>query len=464
MTTPTATKRPRAFAVWFAELRRWSVSSFHAVRWHWSAKDIAPLSKALERKRIPVDKSVGLDNLQLVTLHFDGTMEPRDTGNKTTFKGKLFEAVAGDVVYSKIDVRNGAIGVVPSEMPKVAVSSEYPVYRVRANVALPEYVKLLFHTTAFRRQINSMISGASGRKRVQPSDLEKVDVPLPPLPVQCAIVEHWNKAQAEADAYTQNIGRVECHIEARVLSLLGIDVRPFIRRQKCFVLPWRDVDRWGVEFNRWGWGLGDIFKGKYPLRRLGELASVNPRPVAELSPSDKVSFVSMETVDAESGRILDAEQKKLAEVRQGFTAFQDGDVLWAKITPCMQNGKCALAKDLTNGVGYGSTEFHVLRPKDTAVLAPQFLWVLLRLRRLREAAQRYFIGSAGQQRVPPDFLRELPIPIPPLSVQEGIVAEVQQRRAEIAAARRKAEDLAEQAKAEVEAMILGARPVEGTTT
>lgn len=99
-------------------------------------------------------------------------------------KGRLFFAHADDVVYSKIDARNGAIGIVPESMPRVVFSSEYPIYAVDDKFALPEYVKLLFRMDSFRARINSLISGASGRKRVEPTTLESIEVPLPPLATQ----------------------------------------------------------------------------------------------------------------------------------------------------------------------------------------------------------------------------------------------------------------------------------------
>ena len=146
-------------------------------------------------------------------------------------------------------------------------------------------------------------------------------------------------------------------------------------------------------------------------------------------------------------------------MKQGFTAFQEGDVIWAKITPCMQNGKCAVAKSLINGVGYGSTEFHVIRPKDVNTVIPDFLWALLRLRRLREAAQRFFIGSAGQQRVPPDFLRELPIPVVPVDLQHQIVERIVKRRKEITRLKAEAKARDEAARTDLESMIIGTKKV-----
>lgn len=101
-------------------------------------------------------------------------------------------------------------------------------------------------------------------------------------------------------------------------------------------------------------------------------AKLGDRDVAELNPSKKeirdipddtrVSFIPMETVDEKKGEIVRSINRKLGEVRKGYTYFKEGDVIFAKITPCMENGKCAIAENLTNKLGFGSTEFHVVRP------------------------------------------------------------------------------------------------------
>jgi type I restriction enzyme S subunit len=140
----------------------------------------------------------------------------------------------------------------------------------------------------------------------------------------------------------------------------------------------------------------------------------------------------MEAVCAISGSISDAETVAAEEVLKGYTPFEDGDLIWAKITPCMENGKSAVARNLLNGVGFGSTEFHVLRVNNSAKLLPDYLWVLLRLASIRQAAVRYFVGSAGQQRVPASFLEGLEIPLPPIGEQRLIVRNVQKQRSKVA--------------------------------
>ena len=154
---------------------------------------------------------------------------------------------------------------------------------------------------------------------------------------------------------------------------------------------------------------------------LGEVCTVNPRTARTGHSGEEtaVSFVPMAAVDERFGTIAVREERPLAEVSKGFTAFMDGDVLFAKITPCMENGKAALAQNLTNGVGRGSTEFYVLRPGDRVL--SEYIYHFVRQPEFREAAKRSFIGTAGQQRVPKSFMENALLPIPPLDEQRRIV-------------------------------------------
>ena len=160
----------------------------------------------------------------------------------------------------------------------------------------------------------------------------------------------------------------------------------------------------------------------WPALPISEVAAVNPRRDFSLRAiSDQLSatFVPMAAVDETSGTIAIPEIKTLGELRKGFTPFREDDVIFAKITPCMQNGKSAVARGLVNGLGFGSTEFHVIRcgPR----VFPEWLWYFLRQNSVKEEAQRNFRGSAGQQRVPADFLKQLKMPVPGRDEQYRLV-------------------------------------------
>ncbi|MEX1098644.1 MAG: restriction endonuclease subunit S [Planctomycetales bacterium] len=257
---------PRAFVVWFRDLHRWSVGSFIKTGWRWPAATIRPLSTALSRKSVDVDRAtIPADSIRLVTLHFNGEMKLRNASAGESFRGRLFFADPGDVIYSKIDVRNGAIGIIPDEFGRVCVSSEYPIYAVDPKIAEARYIKLLFRTAVFRRTINGMISGASGRKRVQPSDLESVEIPLPPLPVQRKIVAAWEAVRKFAAATAAKIERLEREIEARFLADLGLKAPRPATLPKAFGVAWSEFLRWSVKYNQLAQSGADITFGKYRL-------------------------------------------------------------------------------------------------------------------------------------------------------------------------------------------------------
>ena len=158
---------------------------------------------------------------------------------------------------------------------------------------------------------------------------------------------------------------------------------------------------------------------------LGTVATVNPRRDPALrSHGDRlrVTFVPMAAVDEVSGTITNPAVKAFGEVRRGFTSFGEGDVIFAKITPCMQNGKSAVANELVNGLGFGSTEFHVIRPGRTVL--SKWLWYFVRQRSVLEHGQQHFRGSAGQRRVPADFLRNLMVPVPTVAEQYRVVCRI----------------------------------------
>ena len=167
------------------------------------------------------------------------------------------------------------------------------------------------------------------------------------------------------------------------------------------------------------------------LSALPEIVEINPpKPAAtEVAPDAPVTFVPMGAVDERAGTIARPEVRPFSTVRKGYTAFTDGDVIMAKITPCMENGKAAIARDLVNGLGFGSTEFHVFRSHG-AVL-PEYVYHYLRQESFRHIAEDEMTGSVGQKRVPRGFLESARLPVPPLAEQMRIVALLEQLLAKL---------------------------------
>lgn len=161
--------------------------------------------------------------------------------------------------------------------------------------------------------------------------------------------------------------------------------------------------------------------------KFSDIAQINPRRPSELNelPADyPVTFVPMSSVSEKSGSIEEGIERPLSEVKKGFTYFAENDVIFAKITPCMQNGKSAIARNLINGLGFGSTEFHVIRP--TADALPEWIYYFVRQQSFLDEAKSHFRGSAGQQRVSAEFVSDHKIPLPPLKEQYHIVNRIKE--------------------------------------
>ena len=160
---------------------------------------------------------------------------------------------------------------------------------------------------------------------------------------------------------------------------------------------------------------------KNELKRLGECCILNPRrPNIALCDTDKVSFISMPAV-SEDGYLVDMTDEEYGKVKKGFTYFENNDVLFAKITPCMENGKGAIVHGLTNGIGMGSTEFHVLRPIN-GISSPYWLLALTRMPIFRERAAKNMSGTGGQKRVSASYLDHFMVGLPAMEEQRRFEA------------------------------------------
>lgn len=175
--------------------------------------------------------------------------------------------------------------------------------------------------------------------------------------------------------------------------------------------------------------LGEI-PAHWNAERLRFACSVNPSKaeLSDLPASTEVSFMPMEAI-SEDGKINLEQTRHLEQVRQGYTNFRDGDVVVAKITPCFENGKGALCANLLGGVGFGTTELQVLRPSEN-VYSP-FIFYLTKSHPFRNLGIASMQGSAGQQRVTDEFIKDFRLSLPPLPEQRAIAAFLDRETAKI---------------------------------
>jgi len=437
----------RIIIVSFKDLIRWDVKYFLAKLTF--KKDLIELKEVIVPKNEKIKKDSYKGDYEIVEkIAFDNGQVYFRSERKTGMD--LYKADKGNLLTSKINLHQGAVALCPKDL---VCSTHYYVYEIKEEKIIPEYLILILRSAPFLNAIESL-KASSIKNEIGPSFLLDLRVYVPSLVEQQKIVDQWNKAQQEAQELKEKATAKEKAIDDYILSELGIEKKEYQKKKGAFVVRFKDLERWGINFNSYDWNLDNLFETKkYATERIGKIAKINQ---TYLFLKDKlnqnISFIPMENVSDIEGRVEKKDIRKLSEVINGYTRFVEGDIIFAKITPCMENGKCAIADGLENGIGIGSTEFHVLTP-DKNLIETKYLWNILRLKFFRKSAKRYFIGSVGQQRVPVDFLEKIKIPILPISIQQEIIQKVDEMREEIVEIRKMAETILENTKREIGQML-----------
>ena len=222
--------RPRAFAVWFKDLKRWDPLSFFGISWHWPEEVMTPISNVLKLRKERVNRgTTKFADLQPITIHFDGSIDRRMVDAGREYSMELQFARPGDVVVSKIDLKNGAVGIVPNDWANVVVTTHFAVYEPDRTCLLPEYLHLVIQARFFKAHLWRNKVGAEGRKEVKLGFFESQMIPLPPLTVQQSIVTHWQEAQEEIAAARERIRLSEIELIAETQRKFGA-----LSQQECF--------------------------------------------------------------------------------------------------------------------------------------------------------------------------------------------------------------------------------------
>ena len=320
------------------------------------------------------------------------------------------------------------------------------------NLIIPDYLFVITQLSFYKEWLKA-IQRTTGQPNVNAEEYKSLPIPLPPIEVQREIVELYTKTQNEKQAKEQQAAELLAGIDTYLLDQLGITLPEKQERQLSFKVNISNMigQRFDVSFYR---DRFELNSSKYSNFKLSDVVYINPSvSFKSLNDDDEISFVPMEVVDEMFGEI--AEQRNtLVSKTKGFTKFEEGDLLWAKITPCMQNGKSAIAYNLTNGIGCGSTEFYVLRPKDETI-SIEYIYCLLRHHKVLEAAKNSFGGSAGQQRVSSGYLKSILIPRPSKETQMEIATEISERKSKAKQLQQDGATILAEAKNKIEKIILG---------
>lgn len=301
---------------------------------------------------------------------------------------RFFKLEPNRMVISNIKGWEGAIAVSgPAEQGALA-SNRFLTYLPIDGRVDVRWARWFFLSDAGLPLIQRASPGSADRNRTLAIErFENLEIPLPPLEEQRLVAARLDALRMSSTNLTDR-ATLAAEIDAAARDAM---VAAVLRR--------------GVES---GW----------PVRSLSDVAQVNPRP-SRVDADEPVTFVPMSAVDATRGSILAPDRRRAGDIGAGYKQFQHNDVIFARITPCMQNGKAAVFRD-GNRFAYGSTEFHVVRPGPD--VTPEWLHRIMRTRDFRGSAAERFTGTAGQQRVPADFLRTASLPVPSLDLQQEVVA------------------------------------------
>lgn len=307
----------------------------------------------------------------------------------------------GDVLLCKINPRINRVWKVSQYTENSLLSSSEWII-IRNHKIHSDYLMYCFQSPYFREYMLSNVSGVGGSlMRAQPKYVKTYPLPLPPLPEQERIVDRIESLFAKLDEAKQKAQDALDSFETRKAAILHKAFTGELTAQ------WRKEN--GVGMESWNETI------------LKDVCKVNPKKIdINGLPDDlEVSFFPMASLSEIYGEITEPQTRLLKDVKNGFTNFSEGDVVFAKITPCMENGKSAIIGKLVNGLGYGTTEFYVLRCNEN--LYNRYLYHMVRDTSFRNKAKAVMSGAVGQQRVPKSFMENYPLDLPSVPEQIEIV-------------------------------------------
>lgn len=366
---------------------------------------------------------------------------------------KRSKVYPNDVLLTKAGAILGYSAVFPESMKEGNITSHLVTITCRDDID-PHYLSHFFRSNIGQLQIYRW-GNKSTRPELNTGEVESILVTTPPPHIQAEIVRKMDAAYSAKKQKEAEAQKLLDSIDDYLLGELSIDLPKQVEntiQSRMFMRRLSEVS--GGRFD------SPVHKKKYileskqfPMKKFSDCVLINPlTSFYGHSSQTAATFIPMEKVSDQYGE-ADISESRNIEESGGYTKFQENDLIWAKITPCMQNGKSAVVTHLQNGIGFGSTEFHVFRAKSNTEIS--YIHGLLRLSSLRKHAVLYFSGSAGHQRVADDFFKRLCIPLPPIDKQTEIADHITTVRDQAKALQQQAKADLEQAKKEVEAMILG---------
>jgi type I restriction enzyme S subunit len=453
--TPSITSR--AFAVCWKDLERWDVKFFSArVRSAYPVVRLAPLIHEHSERVKPFDfpettfRILGVKNTGGIFHAYDSL------GQK--IKQPYQKVDAGDFAYNPYRVNVGSIGVVPTELGGNYISPAYVVFATDMARLLPEYLILIMKADWFNPMVRAATAG-SVRQNLTFDLLGKLEIPLPALDEQKAIVTLWRKVQDDITAVRDRVRKMEAALPQIVYQGLGTPA-PTTEEPtgKCLIVWWKDLERWSFNYlSRLSRGLLGFAISSFPVEPLGDYLAGTMhgyciKPVAGPTPHKmlKLNALNPAGLDLTASKFI----KVTDRIAERFS-IKKNDILICRSNAYEYVAKCALVRE--DQPAYLFPDI-IIRARVKDSLLPEYVAEVIQTplgRSFFQINSRRAVG--GMWKIGTEDITNFPIPIPPLAVQKQIVERITEARKEIAREQDAADRLARDIATEVEALILGTK-------
>lgn len=377
-------------------------------------------------------------------------------GDKADTKMTQYIGRQGDVIVSKIRARQGSIGYLDpkiSGMKPVSVTIHYRVLTPMHDCIDGRFAWLALRSDIGKAKFLAATGGAM-KGEISEQALLEMQIPLPPLPVQRAIVERWQAAQEAVAAAGERIARIERETQARFLADLGLTLPERATPPKAFALRWQDLERWGVQL-AWQAHRRE-HNSKFPMKPLREICKTGSggTPSRQRKEYYGGGIPWVKTTEVRNNTITTTEETLSEEglAKSAAKLYPAGSIVIAMYGQGATRGRTAKL-----GIDAATNQACLILTDFTNSLLPDFVWAYL-MNRYHDI--RVLASGNNQPNLSAELIGSFPIPLPPPSVQRSIIERVEVGRAEIAREREAAERLRTETRTEVEEMILGLRKVD----
>ena len=348
---------------------------------------------------------------------------------------------AGQFILSRIDARNGAFGIIPKELEGAIVTNDFLAFDVNEDEVEREFFNVFLQSPVFLDACIKASRGNTNRKRIEEDFFLAFELNLPPLSQQRRLITKINKARLSLAIANREIIHQEILLTKLRQAILqeavqgnltanwraaNPDAEPAsqllhrIQTEKAHLITEKKISKEKP--------LPEIIPEEVPFEipkewrwsQIAEIGVLSPRN--EAADDTLTSFVPMPMIAADYGVASKHEVRRWGDIKKGYTHFAEGDVGLAKITPCFQNGKSTVFRNMTGGLGSGTTELHIVRP---LFVNPNFILLFLKCPYFIETGIPKMTGTAGQKRVPVEYFAHSPFPLPSLAEQAVIVERVE---------------------------------------